>query len=134
MIYTDVMMDAYRGVVITESLENTSVLDEVRILSTTIEQVSEGTKTPWLKIWTLHDVEIDADKVEVVAQKISHSIDREHAHAWYADFRNSRWHYIIFLDKIFVVDVHDQSQYDEAKQYGLDLGIPESQMPFVALQ
>lgn len=99
---------------------------------TKIERVSECTKTPWLKVWTLHTVEIDAAIAEDVAQKISDSIDRKHAHAWYADFRNDRTHYIIFRGKIFVINIHDQSQYYGAKRYGLNLAIPVSQMPFVA--
>ncbi len=125
-------MNTYRGVIIEESLEDLSVLDEVKIISTKIEQVSEGTQTPWLKIWTLHTVEIPAENIEAIADMISENIDREHAHAWYADFRNDTTHYIIFRGKTFVIDVHDQSHYDEAKRYGLSIGVPESQMPFIA--
>lgn len=132
MIYTDIIMDTYHGVIIVESLEDTSVLDEVNIISTKIEQVSEATKTPWLKVWTLHTVEIPPGKIDAVAHNVSQSIDREHAHAWYADFRNDETHYIIFRGKIFVIDVHNQSQYDEVKCYGITIGIPDAQMAFVA--
>lgn len=42
----------------------------------------------------------------------------------------STHHYIIFRDKIFYIDQKSKEQYDEAKTYGLSLGIPEYQLDF----
>jgi hypothetical protein len=51
-------------------------------------------------------------------------------HAWYGDFKNDTHRYIIFRGKIFLVDGKSKEQNDEAKKYGLSLGIPEYQVDF----
>ena len=48
----------YKGVIIEESLETKDVLERIKILSTKVEQVVDKHKTPWLKQWTMHTVEI----------------------------------------------------------------------------
>lgn len=120
----------YQGTIIEESLEDKSVLEEVKILSTKVEQVEEEHKTPWLLQWTLHKVEIPEDKTKEVAEKISKSLDYSHGGSWYADFKNDTHHYIIFRDKVFYIDRKSKEQYEEAKSYGLSLGIPEYQLDF----
>ncbi len=54
----------YKGVIIEESLQDTSVLDNVRILKTKVEPITPKHKTPWLKQWTLHTVEIPEYQVD----------------------------------------------------------------------
>jgi hypothetical protein len=39
----------YTGIIIEESLMDKSILDEVNIVKTEIEPVTEGHKTPWVK-------------------------------------------------------------------------------------
>ena len=123
-------MKKYHGVIIEESLEDLSPLSEVRILSTRISAVTEKHKTPWLKKWTLHTVEIEEVALEKIAEKICRSFDSTHSHSWYADFDDGKEHYIIFPNRIFKVDMKSQKQYDEAKAYGLSLGIPPHQVDF----
>lgn len=118
----------YKGVIIEESLESKDVLKRVQILSTKVEQVTEEHKTPWLKQWTLHTVEIPENQTRGIAEKISKVLDSEHD--WYADFKNDTHHYIIFRNKVFFVDRRSKEQYDEAKKYGISLGIPEYQVDF----
>ena len=118
----------YKGVIIEESLENKDILKDVKILETKVEEVTEEHKTPWIKQWTLHTVEIPENQVKNVAEKISKALDSEHD--WYADFKNETHHYIIFRNKIFFVDKQSKEQYDEAKKYGISLGIPEYQVDF----
>ncbi|MDO8524689.1 MAG: hypothetical protein Q7R99_03600 [bacterium] len=120
----------YQGTIIEESLEGKSVLEDVKILSTKVEQVVEKHKTPWLLQWTLHKVEIPENKAKEVAEKISKSLDYSHEGSWYADFKNNTHHYIIFRDEVFYIDRKSKEQYNEAKQYGLSLGIPEYQLDF----
>lgn len=119
----------YTGVIIEESLQNISILQEVKILRTTIEQVTSKHKTPWVKQWTLHRVEVQEDKGDVIAKKLSKDLDR--IHSWYADFKNDKFHLIIFKDKIFKVDLSNPFLYKNAKQYGISLGIPEYQINFI---
>ncbi|MCC7004956.1 hypothetical protein IT397_03510 [Candidatus Nomurabacteria bacterium] len=118
----------YKGVIIEESLENKDVIKDVKILETKVEEVIEEHKTPWVKQWTLHTVEIPENQVIDVAEKISRALDSEHN--WYADFKNDTHHYIIFRNKVFYIDRKSKEQYDEAKQYGISLGIPEYQVDF----
>lgn len=125
-------MNNYKGVIIEESLEDKGVLKKVKIISTKVEQVTDEHKTPWLSQWTLHTVEIPENEAKEIAEEISSSLDRAHGGSWYADFKNNTHHYIIFRNKIFYIDRKSKEQYDEAKLYGISLGIPEYQVDFHA--
>jgi len=118
----------YQGVIIEESLEDKKVLGKIRILATKIEQVTEKHKTPWIKQWTLHTVEITENEADNVAEEISKSLDSKHN--WYADFKNETTHYIIFRNRVFKIDRTKKEQYDEATRYGISLGIPDYQVDF----
>ena len=119
----------FTGVIIEESLADRSVLDDVRILSTKIVPVTEKHRTPWVKQWTMHDIDVLAGKAPEVAEKISGALDPEHN--WYADYKTDSEHYIIFRDKVFhITDRSDKRQYDEATAYGISIGIPAYQVDF----
>ncbi len=125
-------MDAYKGVIIEESLENKDVLEKVSILETRVSRVTEHHKTPWLVRWTLHTVAIPAERADSVADEISRNLDPSHGGSWYADFRNDRLHYIVFLNKVFKIDTGSKQQYEEVRKYGRSLGIPEHQLDFTS--
>jgi len=120
----------YKGVIIEESLANKDVLKKIKILSTKVEKITDEHRTPWLSQWTLHTVEIPESEAQVIAEEISKSLDYSHDSSWYADFKNDAYHYIIFQNKIFYIDRKSKEQYDEAKRYGISLGIPEYQVDF----
>ncbi|MBI4281688.1 hypothetical protein HY625_02570 [Candidatus Uhrbacteria bacterium] len=120
----------YKGTIIEESLADKTILERAHILSTKVERVVKEHQTPWLSQWTLHAVEILDEYAQEYAREISHALDYSHGSAWYADFKNDTHHYIIFQNKVFFIDRTSASQYDEAKQYGLSLGIPEHQVDF----
>jgi hypothetical protein len=117
----------YVGTIIEESLSDTSVLEQLRITSTRVEPVTERHQTPWVKQWTLHEVEIPDDKAEKVAEQLSRVLGPQ---SWYADFRDDTHHYIVFPDKVFKVERKDPAQYEQAVAYGLGLGIPDYQLDF----
>ena len=119
---------SFIGVIIEESLENKEVLKKVKILKTKIEKVTEKHKTPWVKQWTFHTVEVPENQADTVAKELSKSLDSQHA--WYADFKNDRIAYIIFRNRVFKIDRTSKEQHDEAKKYGISLGIPEYQVNF----
>lgn len=121
-------MNHYKGVIIEESLEDKKPLAMVKIIGTKVEKVIEKHKTPWVHQWTLHTVEIPEDRTREVAEKLSLALDSQHS--WYADFRNKTHHYIIFHNKVFFIDRTSTEQYDEAKRWGISLGIPEYQVDF----
>lgn len=119
----------FSGVIIEESLTDRSVLNDVKIIKTEVEPVTDEHKTPWVKQWTLHDVEIPADKAAEVAEKISEALD--HEHNWYADFKTDKEHFVIYTDRVFrITDRTDKAQYDEAIAYGISIGIPDYQVDF----
>lgn len=119
----------FNGVIIEESLTDNSVLNDVNIISTKVEPVTEKHKTPWVKQWTLHTVEIPEEKAAEVADKISKALDR--AHDWYADFKTETEHYVIYTGRVFhITDRTDKKQYDEATAYGISIGIPDYQVDF----
>ncbi|MAG29195.1 hypothetical protein CL632_03600 [bacterium] len=122
-------MKNFKGIIIEESLADKSILDKVTILATDVEPVTEKHKTPWVKQWTKRMVEIPANQALNIAKIISKALNTTHG-AWYADFKNSTHHYIIFTGKIFYIDRKNKQQYNAAKQYGITLGIPEYQVDF----
>lgn len=121
-------MNNYQGIIIEESLSNKDVLKKIKITSTRVEQITDEHKTPWISQWTLHTVELPETKAATIADEISKSLEK--GHPWYADFKNKTHHYIIFHDKVFYIDRRSKEQYDEAKRYGISLGIPEYQVDF----
>ena len=88
---------------------------------------TEKQQTFWLKKWTLHKVEIPQDRVEKINNLLSANLQENY---WYADYKNDKWHYIIFHAKIFKVDKQDPYVYREAREHGLSLGIPSYQLDF----
>jgi len=121
-------MSNFNGVIIKESLSNRDVLEKIKIIKTKVEKVTEKHKTPWLEKWTVFSVEITPDKAAKIATELSRHL--ESAHNWYADFKNDKFHFIIFRNKVFRVERESKKQYDEAKRYGILLGIPEYQLDF----
>lgn len=120
----------YKGVIIVESLKSAVVLKKVKILKSKVEKVTPKHKTPWFKQWTLQTVEISEQKADEIAQEISKSLDYSHGSAWYADFKNDQYHYIIYKNKIFKIDRSKPEEYQAATDYGISLGIPEYQVDF----
>ena len=122
------MTQNFVGVIIEESLENKDVLKKVKILKTKIEKCTKKHQTPWIKQWTLHTVEISENQANNVAKELSKALDSRHQ--WYADFKNNSYHYIIFRNRIFFIERKSKEQYDQAKNYGISLGIPDYQVDF----
>lgn len=120
----------FTGTIIEESLEDKSVLKKMKIISTRVSIVTPQHKSPWLKQWTLHTVEIPAGDAKRVAEELSKALDSKHD--WYADYKNDTHHYIIFRGKVFFIDRKSKEQYGEAREYGLSLGIPDYQVNFLA--
>jgi len=118
----------YLGTIIQESLEKTDVLKDLKIIKTVVEPVLHSHKTPWIKQWTLHTVEIPEDEADDIATRISKSLESEHP--WYADFKNKDYHYIIFRGKWFKIDRSNDEEYKNVVKFGLLLGIPDYQLDF----
>lgn len=120
-------MAPYTGVIIEESLEDKRVFHDLKIIKTIIEQTTPEHKSS-VPQWTMHTVFISEDQAEEIAMRLSKSLRSEAS--WYADFKNDTHHYIIFRNKVFFIDKQNKKKYDEAKRYGMSLGIPEHQVDF----
>lgn len=118
----------YKGVIIEESLESIDVFKDVVMIDKKVEQVTEEHKTPWIPQWTLYTVEIPEEKADQIAEKLSTVLEKEHN--WYADFKNDKYHFIIYRGKVFKVDLENPVLYKDAKAYGISVGIPEYQVDF----
>ncbi len=117
----------YKGTIIEESLEDKEVLNDMKIISTKIEKVTKKHKTPWIKQWTMHTIEINDSAASDVAQKISTSLDSKHN--WYTDFKDNNQHFIIFRNKVFHIN-RKKEEYDKVTNYGISIGIPSYQLDF----
>ncbi len=119
---------SYQGVIIEESLDNKEILNNVKIIKTKVSPTTEKHKTPWVKQWTMHTVEITEENADEIAEQLSQSLDKEHS--WYADFKNVNYHFIIYRGKVFKVDLKNPTLYKDAKNYGIGLGIPAYKVDF----
>lgn len=120
----------FTGSIIEESLDNKEVLNKIRIISTKVEKTTENHKTPWIRQWTVHTVEIPEKDAPEIADEISKSIDATHASSWYIDFRNGRYHYVVYYGKVFRIERNSKEQYRDATSYGISIGLPEYQVDF----
>ncbi len=120
-------MNNYKGDIIEESLKDKGILKRLNIISTRVEKVTDEHQTPWLLQWTLHTVEVNENEADDLAEKLSKALDPEHG--WYIDYRNDKYHYVIFKDKVFKLDRNKKSDYDEMIKYGLSVGTPDYQLP-----
>ena len=123
----------YEGVLIQESLRDTSVLRRVTVLSSRVEEVTAWHRTPWLKQWTFMTVRVPESDADEVAALIGRAIEREHAASWYADYKNDTHHYVIYSDCAFYIDRRRAEEYEEARAYGIGRGLPAHQADFAAL-
>ncbi|MDD5700377.1 MAG: hypothetical protein PHH00_04315, partial [Candidatus Nanoarchaeia archaeon] len=103
----------YKGTIIEERLENKDVLRDLKITKTVVEPVTPNHKTPWLRQWTLHTVEIKDSDAEKIARKISSYMDKYHN--WYADFKSETRHIIVFRNKIFNIN-RKEEEYKKVKE------------------
>ena len=118
----------FRGVIIEESLADKKILEKIKILSTKVVPVTSRHKTPWVKQWTMHTVEVPVAQAREVAEALMHALDSKHN--WYADFENDTRHFIIYPKKIFYVDRTHKEEYNEVSAYGVSIGIPDYQVDF----
>ena len=124
----------FEGVIIEESLADRSVLASIEIIETHVEPMTpEHHRTPWIAQWTLHTIRVLESRAPAVANAISHAIDSAHAASWYADFKNDTHHYVIYHERVFLIDRRNAVQYAEAVSYGIERGLPEHQADFVSL-
>lgn len=119
----------YKGVIIEESLIDCSIIQELEVVSHEVEMITEKEETPWLDRWTMDTVLISEEKIESYVERLSRLIDTEHCNNWYCDFRNEKYHYVVFSNKVFCLDRKKKEDYQVMQEYAISIGLPKHQLP-----
>jgi hypothetical protein len=104
----------FTGVVVKQSLDKTSVLEDMAVLSTWIDGD-----------WTLCKVFVDEDEIEVLSTSLADG-------PWYMHFwsENKDDIRVVFKDKVFNLKYSDKVTWNQAITHGTSLGIPAPQLDF----
>lgn len=105
----------YSGCIIEESIKDKSILNEFEIVKTNAD---DGIS---------YIVEIEDDRINEIVLKLQAAMVEDKQ--WYTDLKCYDYHYIIYNDKIFKVNRDFPEQYEKAKAYGIERGIPECYLP-----
>lgn len=119
----------YKGVIVEESLIDTKIVSELELFSKEVEDVTEAENTPWLTKWTLDTVIIKEDKIDEYTKRLSELIDDEHCSDWYCDFKNDKYHYVVFKNMVFKINRGNREEYKVMQEYAKSVGLIESQLP-----
>ncbi|HNZ85415.1 MAG TPA: hypothetical protein PKW38_03855 [Paludibacteraceae bacterium] len=113
----------YRGIVVEESLQDKSILDSCKILSTDVAEIDSRT------IWHIHKVQILEEQIHGFTKAIADKTDPNGT--WYSHFYHEdpdkTQMIVTFYKKIFLVSKNNCSK---AIEYGLKQGVPAEQLDF----
>ena len=107
----------YTGIVVEESLEDSRILNEVKILKVKITDSEEPAKR-----WHVYTVKVSQKEIERLAGNIRHG--------WYMHFWKNKIVSVFFKGQRFELDHDEESSWTPAIQYGLFMGIPREQLNF----
>lgn len=117
-------MEKFSGLIIEESLRDSSVLDLVKVTRKEKWEVSNpGKFLP--KTWTACYIQGDKSQVDVFAEKVSHAIKPK---GCYANISTKEYVYVIFPHKMFKYKRGDKQKRLGAIEFGRSLGIPKRQL------
>ena len=88
----------WKGWLIEESLENNSVLSELKIINSAVERNIEGDE---VQIWHLNTVEVDDKQIGKIAGKL----EKLMKFGYYVHFTDYRKLLIIFRGKYFLIEL-----------------------------
>ena len=114
----------FTGIIITESLEDQSVLNGLVVTKTEVEQISNPAQGQ-PSDWHLVSFEVSDEAAGEFAQKCSRALRPS---TWYIDFMSEDGKYVVFPGKVFYYQRGDMEKRKEAQAYGISLGIPEPQL------
>ena len=114
----------FKGLLLKESLADPRVLAGLHITKTETWQVSNAAAGQ-PSVWTAVSFEEPTARADEVADALSRALK---THGWYANASTGTYAYVIFSCKIYKYRRGDATQRAAARQYGLLMGIPESQL------
>ena len=112
-----------KGLVLKESLSDTSVLNLLRITKTETWHVTNAASYQ-PTTWTAMSFEVKESQANTIAEKLSRALKPQ----WYINASTTSQVYVVFPCKVFMYPKGDCQQRAAAQQYGRSLGIPDSQL------
>jgi hypothetical protein len=108
----------FKGAVLSESLNNPTLLNSFRKIHVNIEEHPESPEIPF---WHLFNVEVADEEIEHITEQLA----AEMKLGWYAHFWDANVVYVVFTQKVFKLlreDRWSSPEYQEARQYGIEHG------------
>ena len=105
-------MDMYTGVIVQQSLLDSSLIGKFKVLKTW----SEGD-------WVLHKVQIEYEKISDIQKSLAPG-------PWYIHFwsGNNDDIIVIYKNAVFTIKASDKSTWDEAVSFGKSINTPSEQL------
>jgi len=115
-------MKMWKGVILEESLEDKSLLKLVKIVNTHLEKLENEDR-----VLTFHKIELEDKNIEEFITKAESSIKD----AFYLHITKDNELIVIFKNKTFFCKTLVEMR--QAREYGIERGIIQEQMPFERL-
>ncbi len=117
----------YKGLLLKESLNDESVLNLINTTKTeiwdNIQNAAEGQPKKWTAIY--FEFEGSEEEATIKAEVLSRALK----HMWYLNFSTEEEIYVIYpKHKFYKYIKGDEQKKQEAINYGLSIGIPQSQL------
>jgi hypothetical protein len=112
------------GLLLKESLADTSVLDLVHVTTAESWRVSNAAEYQ-PKIWTALSFETEDSQGDAIADVMSRALKLQ---GWYINASTEMYIFVIFPNKVYKYLKGDSIKREEAKRYGRSIGIPEDQL------
>jgi hypothetical protein len=114
-------MNMWKGVIIKESLENEKILDIMKTVKTRITGLeNQGGRYHFLYF------ELNDENLENFIEEAKNTIKDK----WYTHVCKGNEMIVIFSGKVFRFKESQTDKLEDARKYGLSIGIIKEQMPF----
>lgn len=113
---------SYKGTIIEESLLDSRILNNFKI--TKIHISSEDKEEDK---WHLYTLDIDDSQIDMIMRQLKPS-------GWYAHFWNEDSIIAVFSNKKFIMSRSNKNTWNDAIEYGLQIGIVREQLDFLIVE
>ncbi len=110
---------SYRGIIVDNSLEDTTLVAAVKTLAVRHSAADGAT-------WTMRLVTVSEDQINHFVSLASDLIKP----GWYMHFYNNQYLIVIFKDRVFRFLISDKRSWQAAVSYGKNIGIKAEQLDF----
>jgi hypothetical protein len=112
------MSDQYKGTIVEESLTDSSILKDLKVLDVKISDDENPADR-----WHMYTVTVGRDDIERLSQAIKPG--------WYMHFWQGKHIIAVFQGRTFEFDHDDKTTWVPIIEYGISQGIPKEQLDFV---